>query len=75
MIDNLQIEIKVNLKKQQVRHAEAVNNKSKKLKALKGLVNQMLTIRNDISDAVEMNKKIAKKGIREKEKAKARAVI
>ena len=75
MIDNLQIEFKVNLKKQQVRHAEAVNNKSKKLKALKGLVNQMLTIRNEMSDAVKMNKKIAKKAIKEKETVKATAAI
>ena len=75
MVDNLQIEFKVNLKKQQIRHAEAVNKKSKKLKALKGLVNQMLMLRSDMSDAIVTNKKIAKKAIKEKEAAKARAAI
>eukprot|EP00571_Detonula_confervacea_P005134 CAMPEP_0172327934 /NCGR_PEP_ID=MMETSP1058-20130122/60085_1 /TAXON_ID=83371 /ORGANISM="Detonula confervacea, Strain CCMP 353" /LENGTH=522 /DNA_ID=CAMNT_0013045023 /DNA_START=1563 /DNA_END=3127 /DNA_ORIENTATION=+ len=74
-VDKLSIEYKANLKKRQLQHSQALLKKAAKLKELQSLVNEMVTLRNEMATKDKSKNKSVRIAARSKEAAQHLATI
>ena len=74
-MDKLSIEYKANLKKRQLQHSEALLKKTAKLKQLHSLVNEMVTLRNEMATKDKSNNKSVRIAARSKKAVQHLATI